>query len=197
MLSIKKMDYKEVFFDLVGYLMISIFLFTAIIFYFTGHLKELLWFSNHAPLIIGLALLYRNKFWLTVEVILGFVPELVWIIDFIYSLIYSVPFFGVISYLSLQSPMHYIISLQHLMVIPLAVICLWKMGIHKDAFSGAFAQIAVLWAASYLVGFSSNTNCVFKACLPILMYPAYFMFYPFLIVGITWVTYRLLLYDLK
>lgn len=186
---------KNFFLDLLGYSMLLLFGVTLFVHYLSHELVYLFWFSNHTTLIIGLALLFRNRFWLTAEVALGIIPELLWISDFLSFRFFAHPLFGFTSYIFEPSYplMQYLLALQHLFVLPLTVIALWIMRPLRGSYFGAFLHSAFLWTSGYLLGSQFNVNCSYHACLFLFEHHAYVLFWPFLALGMIWLTYRMLL----
>lgn len=180
---------------MLGYTMLFLFGATVVVHYFAHELVYLFWFSNHTTLIIGLALLFRSRFWLTAEVALGIIPEILWIADFLSSRFFAYNLFGFTSYLfePSYSLMQYILALQHLLVLPLAAIALWVMRPLPGSYFGAFLHGTFLWASGYLLRPQLNINCSYRACISLFEHKAYILFWPFLALGIVWLTYRMLL----
>ncbi len=169
---------KEIFIDLVGFLMLLLFVIQAGLLYLSNELRYLWWFSNHAPLIIGLALIFRSSVWLTAEVAIGIIPEMIWITDFVYNALTGSFLTGVTSYLAQLQPVQYVVALQHLIVIPFALACLWILG-SENGIMMAFSHGVVLWLSGYILSQELNINCSHMPCVPFLEHPAYVLFWPF------------------
>jgi len=186
---------KNIFFDLLGYSMLLLFVITVFVHYRSHELVYLFWFSNHTTFILGLALLFRSRFWLTAEVALGIIPELLWIADFVSNLAFAFPLFGFTSYLFEPSYpfLQYILTLQHLFVLPLAALALWRMHPLQGSYFGAVLHGTVLWIVGYVLGPQLNINCSYRACIFLLEHNTYILFWPFLGLGITWIAYRMLI----
>ncbi len=187
---------KNIFFDMLGYFMLLLFGMTVFVHHLSHDLVYLFWFSNHTTLVIGLALLFRSRFWLTAEVALGLLPELLWIVDFVSARFFSYPIFGFTSYLFDPSYplLQYLLALQHLFVLPLAIIALWFMHPQRGSYGGAFLHGVLLWFSGYLLRPQLNINCSYHACISFFEHKAYLLFWPFLALGIIWLVYRILLW---
>lgn len=169
---------KDVFIDLIGFLMLMLFVVQAGLLYLSNELRYLWWFSNHAPLIIGLALIFRSSVWLTAEVAIGIIPEAIWITDFVYHALTGSFLTGVTSYLAQLQSVQYVVALQHLVVIPFALACLWILG-SENGIMISFSHGVVLWLSGYILSPELNINCSHKACVSFLEHPAYVLFWPF------------------
>ncbi|MBI4440682.1 hypothetical protein HY639_00800 [Candidatus Woesearchaeota archaeon] len=180
---------KDVLLDLAGYCMLLVFALTALVHYLSGNLLEMTWFSNHTTLLIGIAILSRSRFWLTAETALAVLPEYTWISDFVYHYATGEYLTGATTYLTQMSPAYYALAMQHLLVLPVAVICLWHMGAQHNSYIGVFLHGVVLWVTGYML----NTNCTLTPCVSFLAHKVYFVFWPFLMLFLGWLSYRLLL----
>ena len=60
-----------------------------------GTLVDFLWLCNHAPLLIGLAILFRSYFWLIAEISLLAVGSLNWSLDFLSKLFFDKYLLGI------------------------------------------------------------------------------------------------------
>ncbi len=187
------MTAKEIFFDFIGFLLLLLFIAQAGLLILSHDYRYFVWFSNHAALIIGLAILYRSSLWITAEVAIGFVPEMVWITDFVYHIFTGKFLTGVTAYLAVLSPLQYAIALQHLLVIPLALLCLWFMGADGNGMMVAFVHGVLLWLSGYVLIPEANINCSYKSCITLLDHPAYILFWPFIALLVIFMSYGLLL----
>lgn len=145
----------------------------------------LLWLCNHMGFILGLALLFRSRFWLLAEISLGLLPQLFWSIDFIAYKFFNVYIFNVTSYMfdpSYPKAMYYI-SMNHLAMVPIALIALYFLGQpKKKAYYGALLHGSLLFIISlFFTNPMQNINCSFKSCMP--MIPE-FRFYPIVWFGV-------------
>ena len=60
---------------------------------------NLVWFCNHTSLILVIAFLFRSSFWITAEVSIGLIPQMLFSIDFLGKLIFNKFPFGFTDYM--------------------------------------------------------------------------------------------------
>ena len=80
----------------------------------SGRWQYIFWFCNHASIIIGILILLKNKYWLTAELSLALVPQLVWSIDFFGFLLFKKTIFGITDYVFGTFTFQTFFSLQHI-----------------------------------------------------------------------------------
>lgn len=147
--------------------------------------RYVFWFCNHAMLIVGWALLKKNRFWLTAMLNWSIIPVSLWVVDFLSKLLFGFYIFGITSYMFAQPFWKNIVSLQHLFTVPLMLYALWLVGKpHPRAWIGTTLHGTTLWLISYFfIRQDYNVNCVHKACVSFLDWPNYAFWW--IIVGIT------------
>lgn len=134
---------------------------------------QLLWLSNHWALINGVAFLMRSSFIFSYVVVLGVVPELFWIVDFLFMLA-GQPLFGITNYwFAPDYPMSMaMLSLQHILNPFAALYGLLRFGFHKKAWLGSVIHGLAIWLIGLvLVNPSYNINCAWSNCLGALPIP--------------------------
>jgi hypothetical protein len=147
---------------------IVLIIFSLIRFYFLyteGISFHIFWLCNHIPLIMGLAILFRNSFVLTAEFSLGFAGMSIWVLDFFYYQFSGFSFTGNGEFFSVG---FYIITafVLHVLTLPLAfwaILLINKQ--EKKAFIGSMAHFIILIPIIAYFGAERNLNCFFKSCL--------------------------------
>lgn len=160
--------------------------------------RNLIWLCNHMSIILGIAFLGRNRFWITAEMNLAMIPQLIWSIDFIGALLTGTFVFNSTQYMFSPeyNPFLYFLSLNHLFITPIALFGLYRLGGAVNALSGSAIHGIILWAASHLFVKDMNLNCLITPCIPIAPEP-YFLTLPILYAIMMVVTNRLLLWGFK
>jgi len=158
------------------------------------------WLCNHIPLIIGIAIFFRNSFWLTAEISLLFFGSLNWSLDFLSKLIFDQYLLGSTDYIftgiSIQSATSILL---HLSTLPLTLLAFFI--IHeknKTAWKGSLLHMIILTPISFYFGMEYNLNCLLKSCIdwlptfnlyPIMFFISYFFLF---VIPINWGLNKLL-----
>ena len=167
-----------------------------------GTLVDFFWLCNHAPLLIGLAILFRSFFWLTAEISLLAVGSLNWSLDFLSKLFFDKYFLGSTDYIfTAISPESAISILLHLGVLPLAVLGFFLIQKPKEkkvnAWKGSLLHVLILVPFVLYFGEAHNLNCFLKPCIswmpdfslyPVLFSVAYFVLF---VIPVNWVLVKL------
>ena len=133
--------------------------------------SSVLWISYTVMLLIGLGMLLRSSYLIGSQINIVFIPYLVWSIDFFYNLFFQKSLWGLTDYIFLsRSVISQIISLQHLFIIPIALISLHFIKSKKvNSWIFSILQVAIFFFITRIFSEpSSNINCVFKDCLGII-----------------------------
>lgn len=166
----KYLDFLSLLFITVGILAVLNTLFIA------KNPSQLLWLCYIGLLIIGIGV-YRRSGWLIASQLnILFLPVIIWNIDFFYQLTFGSSLFGIAQYFfNSNLSLGKVISLQHIITVPLAIFCLYKMGLkRKDAWKISIFQITVFYFLTFLLTNSSqNVNCVFGGCARIPPFSGY------------------------
>jgi len=152
------------------------------------------WFSNHAFIILGLALLFGSRFWAFAELCLGAIPELVWSTDFLYNLFTGKQLWGFTAYMFKNGAFDWLhlYSLQHILFIPAALYAIYLLGEPaKNAWQGSIIHGSIMWGVSFLFPYDFNINCVYHKCIFDL--PFYQITWPLIIIGHIFLIYFLVL----
>jgi hypothetical protein len=148
------------------------------------------WMCNHVILFIGIAILFRNSFWLMAEFLLLFLGQFIWIINYIFRAFNSA--FVVISY-----RIEVISAIVHLVTLPLGLmgILLLKKK-EKYAWKGSLLHALILMPFVLYFGSYYNLNCFFEPCVtwipnfslyPLFIFLIYFAFIILLNYFINWI----------
>ena len=172
---------KKRYVDLtIGIFFLALGLISTTVFYAYDQLTSLLWFCNNTSFVLGLAFLLRSKFLITAETVLGFVPQVIWTVDYLGNL-FGVNIFNATTYMFDPSypTMLYVLSLHHLLLLPAMLYGIRSIGFHKLGWIGALGHGALLWAVSFfLTNPELNLNCIHQSCVSILPTTMYSFIWP-------------------
>ncbi len=150
------------------------------------------WFCNHAMIIVGIAVLNRNRFWLTAMLNWALVPVSLWVIDFVGKLVFGVYIFKITEYMFVEPWWRHFLGFQHLFTIPLMLYALYLLGKPmKNAWVGTAFHGAVLWIISYfLITPDYNINCAHTSCVPMIIpqTPLYAVLWPIIAIAMFFIT---------
>ena len=153
---------------IIGYLFILFGIVGIIINLYLGSLYNIIWLSNHLSLVLGVAFLYKSRVWISAELSIALIPELLWSIDFLGKLITGEFILGTTEYMFNinYSPLLYYLSLSHLFVAPIALVVLWYLGGAVKAWKQACMHGVVLLFFSFAFMNGHNLNCFRESCVP-------------------------------
>ena len=159
---------KNTLLNLMGVLLIIFFVIRVIFLVRDGSLENIFWLCNHAPLILGIAILFRSSFWITAEISFVFAGVFVWVADYLSKIIFDFHIFGSTDYLFpiIDQWFFYVTSLIHLFSLPLAVWALFLIKKkHPFAWKGALIHAVVL--IPFVIYFKEkyNLNCFLEPCI--------------------------------
>ncbi|PIN75098.1 hypothetical protein COV18_05080 [Candidatus Woesearchaeota archaeon CG10_big_fil_rev_8_21_14_0_10_37_12] len=144
----------------------------------------IVWFSNHTFIILGLAVLFGSRFWVFAELCIGFIPELIWSIDFLMRLFTGEYLFGITTYMFTDAGTFnwiHLYSLQHILFLPLGLYALYILGGPiKQAWIGSGIHYFTLYPLSFFWGTEYNLNCLFYSCGVLSFLPEYQLTWPLL-----------------
>ena len=151
----------------LGVFFIAVFIVSGFVYIQQGWWYEFFWLSNHWALINGIAFLARSRFLFSYIVSLVIIPELFWIVDFVFML-NGHHLFGITNYWFDQNYPYVlkIIALQHLFNPFASIYGIARFGFHRKAWIGAFTHGIIIGLASlYFFDKTLNVNCVWKNCM--------------------------------
>ncbi len=153
------------------------------VFFTVATWQNVFWWCDHAVLIMGLAILFRNRFWLTAELNIALIPQFLWSIDFFSKLFFNKFIFGFTAYMFEGHWAFKLLSYQHLFVFILALIALILLGnADKRAWIGSLIHGIFLFIAGLLIPAYYNINCVHKNCLNFQAEPYFLVWWALFIV---------------
>ncbi len=127
-------------------------------------LANFLWFSDIALLVLVPALWLESPLLVSVIALAVLGPELAWTMDFAGRLLTGVSGFGLSAYMFDAGIPRFVraLSLFHLVLPPMLVWLVWRLGYDRRALLGQIALAAVVLPASYLAGSPrENVNWVY------------------------------------
>lgn len=154
--------------DLIGTIFILIGIMPLLTFFFFSRIEYTAWFSNHSFIIMGIAVLFRSRFWVFAELLIGLIPELLWTADYFWKSVTGNYLIGVTEYMFTPTggfDWFHFYSLQHILFVPAALYALWVLGGPvKNAWQGSVMHGAGLWILGWMLDPELNINCVREAC---------------------------------
>jgi hypothetical protein len=170
---------KEVVLNIIGIFLIALSIVHLIQTIFFVDPVHFFWMCNHVILFIGIAILFRNSFWLMAEFLILFLGQFVWIINFFFKIFGNA--FVVISYRIDVIP-----AIVHLVTLPLALVAILLLNKkEKFAWKGSLLHAVILMPFIFYFGSYYNLNCFFNPCVnwipdissyPIFIFLIYFAF---------------------
>ena len=147
-------------------LIIGIVDFTYTLFFESPY--ELLWFSNNITILLGLALIFRNRFFMGAMLITTAV-EVPWIIDFFSRLIFRAGVFGNATEYMFKDfgfrSINFYMELDHIIVVPIALYGAYKIGVHKKSYLISSSHAILLNILTFFFAPpSKNINCIYYLC---------------------------------
>lgn len=158
----------------LGILFTAVYLASSLVYFNQKLWYEFFWLSNHWALMNAIGFLARSRFVLSYIVVLGIVPELIWVADFL-SMLAGQPFMGITNYwFEADYPVYLkITALQHLLNPFASIYGVVRFGFHKKAWLGAAVHGAALFIASLFLEKGQNVNCAWKSCFPLVQMPSF------------------------
>lgn len=135
---------------------------------YRGNGGQILWGCYAALLILGIGAIGRKELLVGSQLCVLILPVLVWNIDFVYQIVSGNELWGITSYMFEGIGFSQIISLQHVISVPLGVIALALIKPKRfDFWKIAFIEVIFLFfAVALFTKPSANINCVFESCVP-------------------------------
>ena len=146
---------------------------SVIVFVKLGVPQYILWFCNHQSFVYAIAIWKRNPRWITAELNLGMIPQILWGIDYLGYIFTGKFIWGITQYMFVENyaASTYYISLQHFVLAPMALYALYKIGkpTMRDWKLTMVHIIVMVVLIFSLTSAEYNVNCVYKnACVPYL-----------------------------
>lgn len=130
---------------------------------------QILWMCYISLIVMGIGILSRKSAVIMSQVYILAIPLLAWDVDFLYRLAAGASLWGISDYFFVNKAITLgkIISLQHLVTIPMSIYAVYLIGLKKKgAWKWSFAQIILVYfVISVFFPPESNINCVFEPCV--------------------------------
>ncbi|MBI2449743.1 hypothetical protein HYV49_05605 [Candidatus Pacearchaeota archaeon] len=159
---------KRIILNIIGIIFLAFGIAAIVNVTLRSQYEQVIWFCYIGLVIMGIATLKQNSFWLTSQINILAFPLLFWSFDFIILIATGNSIFGLTDYfLAEDFPLiSKIISIQHLFTIPLSIYALYLMKLKRnDAWKISFVQLTALFFVTRIFTSSeSNLNCVYRSC---------------------------------
>ncbi len=157
---------------LIGIFFILIYLNTAIYLIHSNQYYKFLWFCYIGLIIVAWGVLTNNSYLIMSQINILTIPCILWTCDFFYILFTKKPWINLANrfFFSTDPLMSKLISLQHIYIIPIAILAIYLIKVKKtDAWKLSCLQLVIILILSRLfTPRSKNINCVFHSSLPFL-----------------------------
>ncbi len=153
--------------DLVmGVFFLCLGLFGIFVHLFEGTWQYLFWFSNHLALLLALGFFLRNKFIFSYAFVLGILPELAWVIDFLIQ-IAGGQFLGISDYMFVPGypRLLFFLALQHGVNLLGILYGIKRFGFHQKAWIGGLVHGIAIWILGFFLSTELNVNCSWQNCM--------------------------------
>ena len=160
----KKLKHGLLLYILGLYLLISVALNLTKNFLQYGDLYDIFWFCNIVAIALGFGILLNNRKAVSISLVASIPAQLLWFIDFFLELFFVG--FGRTSFI-MNEPFWVIVVTTnlHLIVIPIAIYAVYKMGFAKDILIHIIVMTVLLLTSTFLfTDLNTNRNCVFYPC---------------------------------
>lgn len=180
---------KNTLLNAIGISLIIFFIIRTIFLINEGSFTDIFWLCNHAPLILGIAILFRSGFWITAEISFVFAGVFIWVADYFSKILFNIHVFGSTSYLFpiTNQGFFYVTSLIHLFSLPLALWALFLINKKEpSAWKGAVIHAIVLIPFAVYFREQYNLNCFLEPCIswipdfylyPVMAFIGYFILF--------------------
>jgi len=175
--------------DILGYVLILFGLVGLVANIINNTFYNFIWFCNHMSILLGIAFLARSRVLMMAELSIALIPQLIWSIDFLGKLFFDIYIFNTANYMfALEyQPVFYYLSLNHLLLIPVAIYGVWKLG--KPVWAWKWSVVHGLILVPFSLIFGHNLNCLGKSCLPAIPSgTAYYVLGPIAAVAMFWIS---------
>ncbi len=150
----------------IFYILLSVLAFFNSYYYHTPY--NIFWFCYIGMFIIGLGMLFKNGAMIKSQLYILFIPDIIWILDFIsYFVTGGNSFFGIADYFFLAAPLTAkIVTLQHIFTAPIALYFAYKFNSKsKYLFLVSYLQLTLIFFMTRFFTLpEQNINCSYKFC---------------------------------
>lgn len=159
---------RDFILNFIGILLIVLFFLRVFALLRGESLVNFFWLCNHAPLIMGLAILFRSSFLLSAEISLLFFGFLNWTGDYLFKMFFGINLFGATEYLFPISDLFFfsVTTSVHFLTIPLGIIALFLLKKPEpNAWKGSLIHGILLIPFVLYFGEEYNLNCFLAPCV--------------------------------
>lgn len=171
----------ELWIDVIGWFLIAITIFRLVMILAIDDPVHIFWLCNHVPLIMGIAILFRNSFWLIAEFCILSVGSFNWNLDYYWHWITGNYLIGGTEYLSLINPYFAGFSIVfHGLSLPLSLIAIFLIGKKSfDVWKGTLVHALGLVIPAWIFRENYNLNCYINSCLESFSWVPYYSIFIF------------------
>ena len=165
MAKIKRID--KTTFKLLSAIILALSFIDAYFLLKYDNFSQLFWFCNTALLLLAFGLFFEKSVAITGVFIGALVVQIPWVLDFLVRLIFGYSLFGVADYMFEYgfNNARFYVELDHLLIIPISIYGIKKLGFHKYGWVFASIVAIILNTGAYLSSSDlDNVNCVFYSC---------------------------------
>ncbi|MEK6825270.1 MAG: hypothetical protein AABY00_00625 [Nanoarchaeota archaeon] len=140
---------------------------------------DFFWLCYIGLFLIGIGLLIKNDMLVQSQLLILFIPDVLWTVDLVTYALRGYSFLGISDYFYSSPLITQLVSLQHVAIVPFALIILTKQSaLKKWIFSFAIGEIIIAFIFSrFLTPLKDNVNCVYQFCGNILFPEPYFIWW--------------------
>ncbi|MFA5259063.1 MAG: hypothetical protein WC402_03220 [Candidatus Pacearchaeota archaeon] len=168
---------KDYFTFICGVFCILYAIFSYIVYISIGNWNQLFPLCYLVLLIAGVGMASKNGYLILSQINILLIIHAFWSADFIYFLVSGKYLLGVTSYFFEETFIFQVISLQHVLFIPLSLICLYLIkSVRKDAWKFSIIEVLLVFPLTFFfTPANENINCVFKPCINLAIHVPYFI----------------------
>lgn len=158
---------KEILLKIIGIIFLVFGIIAIINTLSLGNYSGILWFCYLGLIIIGIGVLRKNTSLIESQLNILLIPQIIWIIDFVYFIINGYSLFNIVDYFFIQGPiLSKIITIQHLFAIPLSLISIALIKEKKEGWKISIMQITIFFILIRILTTSEeNINWVYHTSL--------------------------------
>lgn len=130
-------------------------------------IAPVLWMSYICLILLSIGILKKDSSLIASQVVIIFIPYLLWNLDFFHQLLTKSSLFGITDYFfTTGNIIGKIIALQHIFNLPLSIYSIYLIGLkRKDFWIISIIQVTIVFIISRLVtDYEKNVNCVYRNC---------------------------------
>lgn len=144
--------------------------------YRASRFDGLFWFCNHTPLLIGISFLIGRKDFIKAIINVGFLPQLIWTVDFLGRLFFGTCLFDVTQYVfeGLNGRDVLVAIITHMFAINIALFLTRKQKINKKVLLYSAVYLVSLLVVSFIYSpVDKNVNFIKYFGAPAYTFPGY------------------------